>query len=119
MVIYAMSNSTDSDSWDEENELQWEQYNQIALPYAKNDLPRCHPSYRNQEIIIPAHRNRFQMHSAGKQSAGDVPTKEYISIDKLEAEKGNKPAPKEINTLLNTENNECGKNTIDEIQKIT
>ena len=46
-----MSDVTDKGNPSEEVEKEWDKYDRISFPYAKNNLPRNHPSYRNQFII--------------------------------------------------------------------
>ena len=83
--LHAMSEDNDDDSWDEDRELEWEKETRLALPYAKSNLPHCHPSYRNQELITCRQGQIIEEKNNVCQNNVMVVGHGYCDFEKLEA----------------------------------
>ena len=85
-----MSDETDNGGPPEEVEKQWDQYNRISFPYATNNLPRNHPSYRNQYILqppcTPAYQrlptSAYQMDPYSNMSNTITPTRDFPNYNR-------------------------------------
>ena len=94
-----MTTENDDDSWDEENEILWDRQTRLAFPYARNNLPRCHPSYRNQEMIQPIGVQTRMQDNSGNVENALVSGRDVCNFEQLEANARRMESSKESRVL--------------------